>query len=166
MGYLLTFAKCPLVWASRLAGPYCLSTTEAEYVSLSTALRQVIPLMDFLLELRAQGIVTEEFCPKVFCKAFEDNNGALEMAKMPRMRPRTKHINCAYHHFCSHVANGSITVHAIDTQDQIADLWTKPLSADLFAKFTKLAFGWDIAAANDKARQDLLKIKRNKRLGT
>jgi hypothetical protein len=96
MGYLLTFAKCPLVWASRLAGPYCLSTTEAEYVSLSTALRQVIPLMDFLLELRAQGIVTEEFCPKVFCKAFEDNNGAIEMAKMPRMRPRTKHINCAY----------------------------------------------------------------------
>jgi hypothetical protein len=122
MGYLLTFAKCLLVWASRLAGPYCLSTTEAEYVLLSTALRQVIPLMDFLLELKAQGIVTKEFCPKAFCKAFEDNNCAIEMAKMPRMRPRTKHINCAYHHFRSHVANGSITVHAIDTQDQIVDL--------------------------------------------
>jgi hypothetical protein len=62
MGYLLTFAKCPIVWASRLlAGPYCLSTTEAEYVSLSTALRQIIPLMDFLLELKAQNIVLEEF---------------------------------------------------------------------------------------------------------
>jgi hypothetical protein len=166
MGYLLTFAKCPLVWALRLAGPYCLSTMEAEYVSLSTVLRQVVPLMDFLLELKARGNVTEEFCPKVFCKAFEDNNEALEMAKMPRMRPRTKHINCAYHHFRSHVANGSTTVHAIDTQIQIVDLWTKPLSADLFAKFTKLAFGWDITAANDNARQDLLRIKKNKRHGT
>jgi hypothetical protein len=38
MGYLLSFANCPLVWSSKLAAPLCLSTTEAEYVSLSVAL--------------------------------------------------------------------------------------------------------------------------------
>jgi hypothetical protein len=77
--------------------------------------------MDLLIEMKAQDIISEEFAPKVFCKAFEDNNGALEMARMPRMHPRTKHIYCVYHHFRSRVANGTITVHAISTEDQIAD---------------------------------------------
>ena len=164
MGYLLTYAACPLVWASKLAGPICLSTTEAEYVALSSALRQVIPVMDLLEEMKAQGIVQESYIPKIYCKAFEDNSGALEMAQTPKMRPRTKHINVAYHHFRSHVASGKITIHAINTEDQIGDLWTKPLGSDLFAKFTQLAFGWDIKKANDLAREALSKIKENKRV--
>ena len=163
MGYLITYAGCPLVWASKLAGPICLSTTEAEYVALSSALRQVIPIMDLLEEMKAQGIVTDKHIPKVFCKAFEDNSGALEMAQTPKMRPRTKHINVAYHHFRSHVANGRITIHAISTQDQVGDLWTKPLGTDLFAKFTMMAFGWDIKTANDLAREALTKLKKAKR---
>ena len=80
--------------------------------------------MDFLEELSAKGIISQEYTPKVFCKAFEDNSGAYEMAKMPRMRPRTKHINCAYHHFRSHIATGKITVHSISTEDQMADFAT------------------------------------------
>ena len=163
MGYLLMFARCPLIWVSKLAGPYCLSTTEAEYISLSSALRQVIPVMDLLEEMRAQGIISETFAPTVFCKAFEDNSGALEMARMPRMRPRTKHINCSYHHFRSHVATGKITIHAIATEDQIADLWTKPLGAEAFAKFVYLAFGWDIKKANELAREQIKKLKKAKR---
>jgi hypothetical protein len=149
MGYFLKFAKCPLVLASKLAGPYCLSTTEAEYILLSVALRQVIPVMDLLTEMKAQNIVTEEFAPKIFCKAFEDNSGVLEMAQMPHiemaqmpcMRPRTKHINCSCHHFRSYIAHGQIMIHAISTEDQIANLWTKPLNVELFHKFTKLATG-------------------------
>jgi hypothetical protein len=101
--------------------------------------------------------------PRVYCKAFEDNLGALEMARMPRMRPRTKHINVAYYHFRSHVAEGKITIHAIGTADQIGNLWTKPLGAKLLAKFTKLAFGWDIKKANDLAREAIKKLKRGKR---
>jgi hypothetical protein len=163
MGYMLTYAKCPLVWASKLAGPICLSTTEAEYVALSAALRQVIPVMDLLEEMKTQNIVTDNNTPKIFCKAFEDNSGALEMARMPRMRPRSKHINTYYHHFRSHVAEGKITVHAISTTDQVGDLWTKPLGAELFAKFVKLAFGWDVKRANELAKERLKTAKRTKR---
>jgi hypothetical protein len=88
---------------------------------------------------------------------------ALEMARMPRMHPRTKHIKCSYHHFRSHVANGMITVHATSTEDQLANLWTKPLSAKLFHKFTKLAFGWDVKNANEMVQEELKKVKKNKR---
>jgi hypothetical protein len=47
---------------------------------VSVALRQVIPVINLLTEMKAQNIVTEEFAPKIFSKAFEDNLGALEMA--------------------------------------------------------------------------------------
>jgi hypothetical protein len=41
--------------------------------------------------------------PTVKCKLFEDNSGAMTLAKSPAMRPRTKHINVKYHHFRSFV---------------------------------------------------------------
>jgi hypothetical protein len=163
IGYLLTYAACPIVWCSKLAGPICLSTTEAEYVALSVALRQVIRIMDLMEEMKVQGTISLSQTPTVYCKAFEDISGALEMAWMPRMRPRTKHINVAYHHFRSHIAEGKITVHAIGTADQIGELWTEPLGAELFAKFTRPAFGWDIKRANDMACEAIKKLKRGKR---
>eukprot|EP00980_Cylindrotheca_fusiformis_P027675 scaffold22031_cov73-Cylindrotheca_fusiformis.AAC.1 len=82
-------------------------------------------------ECRARGIVDDSKQPEVFCTAFEDNSGALEMARSPKIRPRTKHINLKYHHFREHIAQdgedatGKIHVRAIDTRDQLADVFTK-----------------------------------------
>jgi hypothetical protein len=80
--------------------------------------------------------------PKVHCKAFEDNSGALEIARLPKIRPRTKHMNNTYHHFRDYVASGDIEVLPIDTEDQLADMLTKPLPNELFFKFRKLIMGW------------------------
>jgi hypothetical protein len=150
------------VWCSKLAGPFCLSTTEAECMALSVALRQVIPIMNLLEEMKVWGTISLSQTPTVYCKAFEDNSGALEMACMPRMHLRTKHINVSNHHFRSHVAEGKITIHAIGTADQIGDLWTKLLGAELFAKSTKLASGWDIKKANKMAREAIKNHKKTK----
>ena len=53
--------------------------------------------------------------PSIFCKAFEDNSGTLELAKSPKMRPHTKHINLAYHHFREHVRLRIIQLFSIST---------------------------------------------------
>jgi hypothetical protein len=98
-GFILKYAGCPLLWASRLQSEIALSTTESEYISLSSALREVIPIMHLIRELRDAGFTYTQHKPRIYCKAFEDNSGALEMAKTPKMRPRTKHINIKYHHF-------------------------------------------------------------------
>jgi hypothetical protein len=45
-GYVINYAGCPIAWASKLQTIIALSSTEAEYVSLSEALRDTIPLMD------------------------------------------------------------------------------------------------------------------------
>jgi hypothetical protein len=50
-------------------------------------------------ELSKAGFAFSPKVPKVFCQAFEDSSGALEMAKTPKMRPRTKHMHIKYHHF-------------------------------------------------------------------
>jgi hypothetical protein len=92
------------------------------------ALCEVIPIMNLLEEMREQEfkvILTE---PYVYCKVFEDNLGALELARLPKLCPRTKHINVCYHHFCEHVHKGLIKIFPIDTKDQIADALTKALA--------------------------------------
>jgi histone deacetylase 1/2 len=139
-GYLITYCGCPIIWASKLQTEIALSTTEAEYIALSQALREVIPLMEQIREARTFGFDFPYAPARVHCKAFEDNSGALEMAVTPKIRPRTKYINCKYHHFRSHVGK-TITIHKIDTKDQIADGLTKPLEAVSFFKFRSAVMG-------------------------
>jgi hypothetical protein len=51
-------------------------------------------------------------------------------------------MNIKYHHFREAVQNGHVTIHAIDTLDQLADIFTKPLGVDLFEKLRQLIMGW------------------------
>jgi len=51
IGYLLQYAGCPIIWASKLQTEIALSSTEAEYIALSTAMREVIPLLRLKLKL-------------------------------------------------------------------------------------------------------------------
>ena len=61
-------------------------------------------------------------------KVFEDNSGALELARLPKQRSRTKHINVCCHHFREHVRKGLIKIFPVDRKDQIADALTKALA--------------------------------------
>jgi hypothetical protein len=141
-GYLIKFAACPIVWISKLQSQIALSTTEAEYISLSQSLRDAIPLMQLIKEMNGLGITTYSEVPRVYCKAFEDNSGALEMAKVHKMRPRTKHLNLVFHHFRSFVKQGLVVIWPIGTTDQEADIFTKPTTRDLFLKLRKAICGW------------------------
>eukprot|EP00957_Ditylum_brightwellii_P162091 12340815-Ditylum_brightwellii.AAC.1 len=102
-GYIITYAGCPILWASKLQSLVTLSTTEAEYVALSRAAREAIVLMNFLQEIQDKGIAKTNYTPDIYCKMCEDNSGALELVRVPTMRPRTKHINAVYHHFRSYM---------------------------------------------------------------
>ena len=141
-GYVIMYLGCPVYWGSKLQTQVALSTCEAEYISLSQALRDAIPIMELMKEMENKGISDKYETPVIHCKAFEDNSGALEIAKLPKMRPRTKHINNIYHHFRSYVKEGHITVHPITSKNQIADLFTKPLAQNLFVPLRIKLMGW------------------------
>ena len=50
-GYVIMYANCPILWVSRLQTKIALSTAEAEYIALSQALHNVIPLITLLKEV-------------------------------------------------------------------------------------------------------------------
>jgi hypothetical protein len=140
-GYVIYYYGCPVTWVSKLQAEISLSTVEAEYIALSQAMRDIIPFMDRMNEL--DGIFGDDSPkPNIHCTLFEDNNGALELAKSPRYRPRTKHIAIKYHHFREHVTKGKVSIKPIDTKQQIADIFTKALPAPIYAYLRYRLMGW------------------------
>jgi hypothetical protein len=119
-----------------------LSTPEAEYTGLSYALREAIPIMELLNEMKALGFPVTSSKAEIHCKVFEDNSGALEIARNPKYRPRTKHLNCRLHHFRGYVEDKKISIHKIDTKEQLADYLTKPLNVDMLSYLQKKVMGW------------------------
>lgn len=133
-GWVVFYAGCPIIWSSKLQGMVALSTTEAEYIALSQSLRDVLPMMELVEEIKARGFNVLCTEPYVYCKSFEDNSGALELARLPKLRPRSKHINTCYHHFREHVRKGLVKIFPIDTKLQTADVLTKNLPQNDFVR--------------------------------
>lgn len=142
-GYFIMFANCPILWKSQLQTEVALSSTESEFTGLSYALRDAIPIMNLLKEMKAKGLPMSMSKTKVHCRVFEDNSGALEIARIPKFRPRTKHLNVRLHHFRSYVDDSKeISIHKIDTKDQPADMLTKPLNEEGVVKHRERIQGW------------------------
>jgi hypothetical protein len=108
---------------------------------MSQALPDVIPIMGLSQEMREQDFKVLCTKPYVYYKVFEDNSDALKLARLPKLHPRTKHINVYYQHFCEHVRKGLIKIFPIDTKDQIADALTKPLAQNNFQCHHRLMCG-------------------------
>ncbi len=83
------------------------------------------------------GVPMKVGAPVIHCKTFEDNSGALQLARLPKMRPRTRHINVKYHHFREAVTLGKITLQNVASKDQLGDALTKNLPQDLFVSLRK-----------------------------
>lgn len=141
-GYVISYSGCPIVWKSSLQTEVCLSSTESEYTGLSYGLRDAIPIMRLLDEMKDKGFPIPSSKPKVHCRVFEDNSGALETAKIHKYRPRTKHLHVKLHHFRDYVERGAISIHKISTANQPADFLTKPLNAELFTRHRRTVMGW------------------------
>ena len=154
-GVLITFMDCPLQWLSKLQSQIALSTMEAEYIALSQAMREVIGFREILKEIYSQVLnnskeydtlnfrtVSKTFGTIPQSTVHEDNEACLRFATVPKMSPRTKHIAIPYHFFRSKVDNGEIKVVAVDTNNQLADQFTKGLPQDKFFKDRFKLIGW------------------------
>ena len=100
------YAGCPVFWQSTLQTVIALSTAETEYITMSQALRETIPLHSLMKEINAmfQLYVPE---PKFVLKVHEDNQSCIAMGENLKFTPRTKHISIKYHHFRKHVKTSS-----------------------------------------------------------
>ena len=148
-GYIITLAGCPLLWRSSLQTETSISTMMAEYVALSSAMRDLLPLKRLVKTIAK--VVTGDENVQVTTKSdvFEDNNGALTVATLPRITPQSKFFAVKLHFFREHVKtesnpNGEILIHKIETVNQLADIMTKGLVEAKFEPLRDKLMGWDL----------------------
>ncbi|KAJ1700212.1 hypothetical protein LUZ63_008724 [Rhynchospora breviuscula] len=105
-------------WSSRKQTSVALSTAEAEYVAAGSCCTQLLWMMQTLrdYELEFQKV-------PILC----DNTSAILISKNPVLHSRTKHIEIRHHFIRDHVEKGDVELVYIDTKEQIADIFTKPL---------------------------------------
>lgn len=141
-GYVLLLANCPVLWVSKLQSLIAASTMEAEYVALSQSMRDLIPMRRMMTLVCNTILGKGKYTAKIYSTVFEDNNGALTLARAPRMTPRTKHFGIKYHFFHEYVEKGDIQLQKVETTEQKADIFTKGLVLVLFEKLRGLLMGW------------------------
>ena len=104
-------------------------------------MREVIPFMNLMVKFD-EVFPLHNPKPEFHCKLFEDNNICIRVADTSKITPRTKHIAIKYHHFRKHVVGKTTSIFPIDTKDQLADIFMKPLERVIFREILSLLMGW------------------------
>ena len=143
-GYVIMVGGCPVIWASKMQETTALSTMQAEYVALSTAMRDLLPFKALMLEIATSIGLPHEDIAKIKTKVYEDNNGALILANLEpgRQTSRSKHFAIKFHWFREELEPNGIEILKIESKDQIADILTKGVTKDLFQGLRKMLLGW------------------------
>ena len=120
-------------WKSRKQPTIDLSTCEAEYMALVSAIQEGIYLQSFLNEV--SKLDRTHF--NLLC----DNQGAIALAKNPIKHQRSKHIDIKYHFIRDEITKKRLNVKYIPTDDNVADVFTKPMSRMRNQKFKTSLMG-------------------------
>ncbi|GJX93822.1 hypothetical protein Tco_0348408 [Tanacetum coccineum] len=105
-------------WFSKKQTALAISTTEAEYVSAEKACQQALWMKQALID---SGVRLDDI--PIMC----DNKGAINLSKNPVQHSRTKHIEIFHHFLRYNVQKGNISIEKVTSEDNIADILTKPL---------------------------------------
>lgn len=117
-GYLFKLSNAAISWGSKRQPTIALSSTEAEYMALSSATNEVIWLKNLLCELDSNQ---KNVAVPVYC----DNQSAICLANVDGYNARTKHIDVRHHHIRDKIEKGVISLKYIPTEKMTADLLTK-----------------------------------------
>jgi hypothetical protein len=112
-------------WASKKQNSIALSTVEAEYIAAGHCCAQLLWMRQ---TLRDYGYKLSKV-PLLY-----DNESAIRMADNPAEHNRTKHIDIRYHFLRDHQQKGDIEIAYVNTHNQLADIFTKPLDEKTFSK--------------------------------
>ena len=124
-GYVFQIQGNTVSWCSKRQATVSKSSTEAEYTALSGACQEAVWMRRLLAD-----IGFEQRGPSTI---FEDNQGAIELAKNPKFHNRTKHIDVSFHFIREQVNLKAISVKYCPTKDMLADIMT--LSKIAFQRF-------------------------------
>lgn len=130
-GYLFQMCGGAISWRSKKQPCVALSTAEAEYIALSSAVQEALWIKQLLLDMKEDT--------KTPITMYEDNQAAINMTKNPNYHGRAKHVDIKYHFIRDQVDKNTVNITYCPTNDMIADILTKGLHKGQFVKLRKLA---------------------------
>ena len=135
-GYSFQLSEAgPLVsWKSRKQQTVALSTCEAEYIALANAAQEAIFLRQLCIDVKV-SINGDSVLIHV------DNQGAINLAKNPVHHQRLKHIDIKYHFVRSEIQTGKLSLNYVPPEENLADIFTKPVSIGKLSKFRSVMLG-------------------------
>ena len=121
--YIFTLFGCAISWRASLQPTVALSTTEAEYMSLTEGVKEGMWLNGFLDSL---GLNLSK--PVIYC----DSQSALCLAKNPVYHERTKHIDVRLNFIRDVIEEKLFSIEKVATEVNPADMLTKPITTEKF----------------------------------
>jgi hypothetical protein len=119
-GYSYHIGHGAVSWSSKKQQVIALSTVESEYITQAHAVKEALWLRTFIAELRGESaqLLT------INC----DNQGAITMSKDNKFHTQMKHIDIQYYFICKVIKDRKVSVIYVLTNDNPADIFTKPLA--------------------------------------
>lgn len=128
-GYFFKYRGATIGWASRKQTLVAHSTAEAEFVAISEAAKEAVWIERILNDF-GQTVVNP-------IEMMEDNQSCIRMLSDKKGSRKTRHIDIKYKFIQDLICKKKMTAIYIGTDDQIADILTKPLEGKKFAQFTE-----------------------------
>jgi len=125
-GFVIYYSNGPISWSSKKQPIVALSSTEAEFIAAAHCVKELMYLQTLLEELTGNT---------VRAVINIDNQSTLQIIKNGTGNKRSKHIDVRYHYLNEKYVEGMIELKYCPTDEQIADVFTKPLSRVKFEKF-------------------------------
>jgi hypothetical protein len=122
-GYVFTAGSCAVSWKAVLQPVVALSTTEAEYMAIAEACKELIWL---------KGLNAELCGVDSFINLFSDSQSAIYLTKDQMFHARTKHIEIKYHYVRDEIEKGKLKVCKISTHNNPTDMLTKSVPVAKF----------------------------------
>jgi len=113
-------------WSSKKQSIITLSSCEAEYIAVNSAICHLIWLRNMLKHL---GFPQENST-----EIYIDNRSAIALAKNSVYHERSKHIDTCHHFIRKHVKNKEVELISCKSNDQVVDIFIKPLKGETFIK--------------------------------
>ena len=110
-------------WSSKKQNSVALSTAEVEYVATDACYAQLHWMKQTLKDFGCELTKIPLLC---------DNESASKLANNPINHSRTKHVDIQHHFLGDHEAKGDIAIHHVSTQNQLVDIFAKPLDESRF----------------------------------
>ena len=129
-GYVFMLSSGAVSWSSKKQPVVTLSTTEAEFIAAASSACQAVWLRRILQQLNHE--------PRKSTTIYCDNSSTIKLSKNPVLHGRNKHIDVRFHFLQELTKDEVVELIQCSSQEQVADIMTKPLKLDVFQNLREL----------------------------